>query len=82
VVADATPYFGHPEMDLMLVDYFQPVPGAVFDAYSEIVPIDAGFAQRRDLWCIYVDLACITVQGAPFDRYALDRLSRTVRHYR
>jgi fructosamine-3-kinase len=82
VVADATPYFGHPELDLMLLDYFQPVPRDVFDAYSDIAPIDAAFAQRRDLWCIYVDLACITVQGAPFDRYALDRLTHTVQNYR
>ncbi len=81
VVADAAPYFGHPEIDLTLVDYFQPVPQDVFDAYRDIAPIDADFAQRRDLWCIFVDLACITVDAAPFDRYALDRLNRTARHY-
>jgi fructosamine-3-kinase len=26
VVADVAPYFGHPEIDLALVDYFHPVP--------------------------------------------------------
>jgi fructosamine kinase len=51
VVADAAPYFGHPEIDLTLVDYFQAVPQDVFDAYREIAPIDAEFAQRRNLWC-------------------------------
>ena len=61
VVTDAAPYFGHPEIDLTLVDYFQPVPQDVFHAYRDIAPIDAEFAQRRDLWCIFVDLACITV---------------------
>jgi fructosamine-3-kinase len=81
VVADAAPYFGHPEIDLTLVDYFQPVPQDVFRAYRDIAPIDAGFAQRRDLWCIFVDLACITVEAAQFDRYALDRLTRTARGY-
>jgi fructosamine-3-kinase len=81
VVADAAPYFGHPEIDLTLVDYFQPVPQDVFRAYRDIAPIDAGFAQRRDLWCIFVDLACITVEAAQFDRYALDRLTRTARDY-
>jgi len=35
-----------------------------------------------DLWCIFVDLACITVEAAQFDRYALDRLTRTARDYR
>lgn len=77
VVTDAAPYFGHPEIDLTLVDYFQPVPQDVFDAYDDIAPIDVEFAQRRDLWCIFVDLACITVEAAPFDRYALDRLTHT-----
>jgi fructosamine-3-kinase len=81
VVADAAPYFGHPEIDLMLVDYFQPVPQDVFQAYREIAPIDADFAQRRDLWCIFVDLACITVAAVNFERDALDRLSRTARSY-
>ena len=81
VVADAAPYFGHPEIDLTLVDYFQPVPQDVFHAYRDIAPIDAEFAQRRDLWCIFVDLACITVEAAQFDRYALDRLTRTARDY-
>jgi fructosamine-3-kinase len=81
VAADAAPYFGHPEIDLTLVDYFQPVPQAVFDAYRDIAPIDAGFAQRRNLWCIFVDLACIAVGAAEFGRWALDRLTRTARDY-
>ncbi len=57
------------------------MPQDVFDAYRDITPIDVDFAQRRDLWCIFVDLACITVEAAPFDRYALDRLTRTVHNY-
>jgi len=81
VVTDVAPYFGHPEIDLALVDYFQPVPQDVFHAYRDIAPIDADFAQRRDLWRIFVDLACITVEAAPFDRYALDRLTHTGRDY-
>jgi fructosamine-3-kinase len=46
VAADAAPYFGHPEIDLTILDYFQPVPQAVFHAYRDIAPIDAEFAQR------------------------------------
>jgi fructosamine-3-kinase len=81
VVADVAPYFGHPELDLALLDYFQPVPDDVFDAYRSIAPIESGFAQRRVLWRIFVDLACITVQATPFDRYALDHLTDAVRYY-
>jgi fructosamine-3-kinase len=82
VVADTTPYFGHPEIDLMLVDYFQPVPQDVFDAYGELASIDPDFAHRRDLWCIFVDLACIAVEADQFGHSALDRLARTVQAYR
>ena len=44
VVADVAPHFGHPEIDLALVDYFHPVPDDVFDAYRDIHSIEAGFA--------------------------------------
>jgi fructosamine-3-kinase len=56
-------------------------PKDVFHAYRDIAPIDAGFTQRRDLWRIFVDLACITVEASPFDRYALARLTDTSRDY-
>jgi fructosamine-3-kinase len=81
VVADVAPYFGHPEIDLTLVDYFQPVPKDVFHAYRDTAPIDADFTQRSDLWRIFVDLACVTVEASPFDRYALARLTDTSRDY-
>jgi fructosamine-3-kinase len=79
VVTDAAPYFGHPEIDLTLVDYFQPVPDDVFRAYRELAPIDSAFPQRRDLWRIFVDLACITVGATPFDGYAMTRLTEARR---
>lgn len=82
VAADAAPYFGHPEIDLTLLDYFQPVPPEVFHSYRDVAPIDNDFAQRRDLWCMFVDLACITVGAAQFQLSALDRLARTVHTYR
>src|SRR4051794_22267411 len=82
VMADVVPYFGHPEMDLALVDYFHPVPDDVFSAYRDVAPIDAGFAQRRDIWRLFVDLACIAVRATPFARLALTHLTDTVRSYR
>jgi len=82
VVADVAPYFGHPEVDLALLDYFQPVPDDVFDAYREVGPIEADFASRRDIWRVFVDLACITVAATPFDRKALAHLTEVVRLYR
>jgi fructosamine-3-kinase len=83
VVVDTPPYFGHPEIDLALVDYFSPVPDDVFDAYREVSVIDRGFAQRRELWRIFAYLAVVTVDGdKPFGRGILARLADAVRLYR
>jgi fructosamine-3-kinase len=61
VVIDPAPYFGHPEIDLALVDYFEPVPDDLFAGYREIAPIDCGFAGRRELWRTFGYLAVIAV---------------------
>jgi Fructosamine kinase len=63
VVIDPAPYFGHPEIDLALIDYFHPVPDEVFDAYREITRIDSGLAQWRELWRVFGYLAVVTVNG-------------------
>ncbi|SDT08844.1 fructosamine kinase family protein [Microlunatus soli] len=79
VLVDAAPYFGHPEIDLALLDYFQPVPADVFDGYREFAPIDPDFVRRRGIWRIFVDLACIAVDAGDYARRALSNLAATVR---
>jgi fructosamine-3-kinase len=82
-VIDAAPCFGHPEADLALVDYFEPVTDDVFAAYREVAPIDPGFADRRELWRLAGYLAVVAVDGhRPFGRRYLDRLAAAVRVYR
>jgi fructosamine-3-kinase len=80
---DPAPYFGHPEVDLALVDYFEPVPEEVFAGYREIARIDRGFTERRELWRMAAHLAVISVDGgSPFGRRHVDRLAAAVRRYR
>jgi fructosamine-3-kinase len=82
-VIDAAPYFGHPEADLALVDYFQPVPDDLFAGYREIAPVDPGFPDRRELWRLAAYLAVIAVDGhRPFGRRYLGRLAAAVQAYR
>ncbi len=82
VVIDACPYFGHPEVDLALVDYFEPVPPELFGAYREIRPIDQGFTDRRELWRIFAYLAVVSVDGQnPFGRQHLGQLTEAIRRY-
>jgi fructosamine-3-kinase len=82
VVIDAAPYFGHPEIDLALLDFFQPVPTDVLAAYREIANIDPGFPERRELWRLPSNLAIITVDGrGPEGLAAIDRLARAITAY-
>ena len=82
-IVDAAPYFGHPEMDLALVDYFEPAPEAVFGSYRAQLPIDDGFTQRRDLWRLHAYLAGIAVSGdSVFGRIFLARLGTALDTFR
>lgn len=63
MVIDPAVYYGHPEMDLAYVDYFQPVPPDVFLGYQELLPIEPGFAERRDFWRLAAYLAAVEVEG-------------------
>ena len=53
VAVDPAAYYGHPEMDLAFVDYFQPVPDDLFAGYQETTAIDRGFWERRELWRVW-----------------------------
>lgn len=62
-VIDPAVYYGNPEVDLALIDSFQPVPDDVFNAYREELPIDPGFPERRDLWRVPLYLAAVALEG-------------------
>jgi fructosamine-3-kinase len=79
VLIDTAPYFGHPEVDLALLDYFAPVPDDVFVGYRAVAPVDPGFEQRRELWRLHGYLAVVAVAGgSPFGRDFLDRVAAAV----
>lgn len=83
VLVDPAPYYGHPEVDLALLDYFAPVPAEVFDAYREVAPLDAGFAERRELWRLFAYLAVVAVDAeSDFGRPFLGRIADAVALYR
>jgi len=77
MVIDPAVYYGNPEIDLASIDIFQIVPDDVFEGYQEILPIDSGFRERRDLWRIRAYLAVVTVEGAGY----LNQLTRAIQHY-
>jgi fructosamine-3-kinase len=82
VVIDASPYFGHPEIDLALLDYFSPVPPQTWSAYNEIRPIDKEFQQRRELWRVFAYLGILTVDPtSEFGRTFRPRLHSALSRY-
>jgi protein-ribulosamine 3-kinase len=76
VIIDPAVYYGHPEIDLALLDYFQAVPPDVFEGYQDVMPIEAGFSERRALWRVAAFLAVVTVDGS-----FLGQLTAAVQQY-
>ena len=74
---DPAVYYGHPEMDLAYIDYCQPVPVDVLNAYRAELTIDPGFHERRELWRVYGYLAAVEVEGAAY----LPKLMKAVGKY-
>jgi protein-ribulosamine 3-kinase len=74
---DPALYYGHPEMDLAYVDFFEAVPGEVFEGYQELLAIEPGFKDRRELWRVPAYLAVVMVEGASY----LGRLMNAVQKY-
>jgi protein-ribulosamine 3-kinase len=77
VVIDPAVYYGNPEIDLAAIDYFQAVPDDVFDGYQDVLPIDPGFRERRDLWRVWGYLAAVAVEGSGY----LGQLTEAVQKY-
>jgi protein-ribulosamine 3-kinase len=77
MVIDPAVYYGNPEIDLAYIDHFQRVPDDVFRGYQEIMPIDRGFSERRDLWRVSAYLVAVTVEGIGH----LNKLTNAVQKY-
>ncbi|HYP46483.1 MAG TPA: fructosamine kinase family protein [Propionibacteriaceae bacterium] len=82
VVIDASPYYGHPEVDLALVDYFSPVAPELFAGYADVHAIDPGFVERRELWRMFAYLGVLAVDGSgEWGRTFVRRLDTALARY-
>ncbi len=75
---DPAVHYGHPEMDLAMLDIYQPVPPEVFTAYHAELPIDKGFEQRRGLWRLGAYLLAVALEGGGY----LGMLEAALKNYR
>lgn len=85
VFIDPTIYYGHPEIDLASMDFFElafagffpPIPESFWQGYQEISVIDPGFVGRRDLWRLPAWLAMVELDGPKH----VDFLKQALRNY-
>jgi protein-ribulosamine 3-kinase len=77
VMIDPAVYYGHPEIDLAMLDFFAPVPAELLMGYREVAPLDVGFVRRQSLWLIPAWLAMVEVDGPQH----VGSLIAALRHY-
>lgn len=77
VIFDPAVYFGDRETDLAMTELFGGFGNRFYAAYNEIWPLDAGYAQRRDLYNLYHILNHLNLFGGGYANQAqriIDRL--------
>ncbi len=50
---DPAVYYGHHEADLAMTELFGGFDAAFYNAYREVMPVERGYAERRDLYNLY-----------------------------
>lgn len=81
LIIDPCPFYGHPELDLALLDYFVPASPETFAGYAEILPIGADFGERRELWRLFAYLIIIAIDKSGFGRTFHQRLEDALDSY-
>ena len=75
-IFDPAAYVGHHEAELAMTELFGRYPGDFYRAYSEIIPIDSGYRDRRDLYNLYHLLNHLNLFGSSYLSSVLGILDR------
>jgi protein-ribulosamine 3-kinase len=70
VIYDPACYYGDHEADLAMMELFGRPQPLFFEVYNDVFPIDAGYAQRRELYNLYHILNHANLFGAAYVRQA------------
>lgn len=65
-IFDPAAYVGHHEAELAMTELFGRCPEAFYGAYNEIIPIDSGYTDRRDLYNLYHLLNHLNLFGGSY----------------
>ena len=79
VMIDPAAYYGHGEADVAMTELFGRLPGRFYDAYKEIVPIGAEYAEsRRTIYNLYHILNHLNLFGSSYAAQALSMTKRFI----
>lgn len=65
-ILDPAVYVGHYEAELAMTELFGGNPDSFYQAYNEVIPIDSGYRDRRDLYNLYHMLNHLNLFGATY----------------
>lgn len=63
---DPAVYVGHAEADLAMTELFGGFPRAFYDAYQEVLPLEPGYEDRRDIYNLYHILNHLNMFGRTY----------------
>lgn len=73
---DPAVYYGHREADIAMTQLFGGFPPGFYRAYAETWPMQAGFAERRDIYNLYHLLNHVNLFGSGYWMGAKDIIQR------
>lgn len=76
-ILDPAVYVGHYEAELAMTELFGGNPDSFYGAYNEVIPIDTGYRDRRDLYNLYHMLNHLNLFGATY----LGSVQRIINRY-
>ena len=82
VIYDPACYYGDHEADLAMMELFGNPVARFFARYRECFPIDAGYAERRDLYNLYHLLNHANLFGGGYTSQALQSIDRLLAQLR
>lgn len=68
VIYDPAVYYGHREIELAFTHLFGGFSSAFYEAYDNVLPIEPGFGQRKDIYNLYPLLVHTNLFGGSYAR--------------
>ena len=79
IIFDPATYYGDREVDIAMTEVFGGFPGAFYQGYDEVFPLDDGYEKRKTLYNLYHILNHFNLFGGGYGSQANGMISRVLR---